>query len=47
MVAYRIGVLPLIKRLKVGYPNTTQPLYEYNAGELDTFDNIFLYFNLF
>ena len=47
MVAYGIGVFPLIKRLNVGYPGNTQPLYEDNAGELDTFDNIFIYFNSF
>ena len=46
MVAYVIGVLPLIKRLKLAYPDVTQPWYANDAGELGTFDNMELYFNL-
>ena len=45
MSAYGIGVFLLIKRLKVSYPDITQPWYEYYAGALVIFDNIELYFN--
>ena len=45
MVAYGIGVLPLIKRLKVVYPDVTQPWYADDAGLLSIFDNLELYFN--
>ena len=46
MVAYGIGVLPLRKRLKVEYPDVTQPWYADDSGALGTFDIIGLYFNL-
>ena len=45
MVTYGIGVLPLIKCLKVAYPDFTQPWYVYHDGGLGTFDNIGSYFN--
>ena len=45
MVAYVIGVLPLIKQLKVEYPDITYPWYADNALALGTFGNIELYFN--
>ena len=35
----------MITRLKMAYPDITQPLYAYDAGALGTFDNIGLYFN--
>ena len=47
MVAYVIGVLPLIKLLKEAYPDVIQPWYIENAVALGTFDNIGLYFNSF
>ena len=45
MVAYGIGVLQLIKRLKLAYPNAIHPWYADDTCALDTFDNIELYFN--
>ena len=44
-VAYGIGVILLIKRLKAEYLDITHSWYTYNAGALGTFDNIGLYFN--
>ena len=46
MVTYGIGFLPLIKRLKVAYPDVTHPWYSDNAVALSTYENIELYFNL-
>ena len=46
IVAYRIGFLPLIKRLKSNYPDITQPWYANNAGALGMFDNLEQYFDL-
>ena len=46
MVAYGIGFLPFIKRLKAAYPDVTHPWYADNTGELVTYDNLELYFNL-
>ena len=44
MVSYRIGGIPLIKRLQVAYPDITQPRnYDYSYA-LGTFNNIGLYF---
>ena len=37
MVAYVIGILPLIKNLKTDFPDITQPRYSDEAGELGTF----------
>ena len=45
MVAYSIGFLPLTKRLKLAYPEATQPYFSGDAGALSTFDNMDLYFN--
>ena len=45
MVAYVIGVIFLIKRLKAMYTDVTQPWYTDNADALGMFDNIGLYFN--
>ena len=45
MVAYVIGVLPLIKRLKLVYHDVTEPWYTDNAGALGMFDNLERYFN--
>ena len=46
MVAYSIVILPLIKRLKLTYPDVTQPWYADNDGALDTFENLERYFNI-
>ena len=43
MVAYIIGVLPLIKSLKLAYPDVTQPWYAENAGALRTFTRLETY----
>ena len=40
MVAYSIGMIPLIKFLKSTYPNVTQPFYAYNTGALGTLDHL-------
>ena len=45
MVAYSIGILPLIKNLKVEYPDFTQPWYADGAGALGTFARVESYFN--
>ena len=45
IVAYNIGVLTLIKRLKAVYPDVTQPWYIDDAGELGTFNSLEIYFN--
>ena len=45
MVAYVIGVLPLIKHLKYAYPDITQPWYADDAGAIGTLYNIGLYFS--
>ena len=45
MVAYRIGFLPLIKCLKLEYPDITQTWYADNAGALGTFNNLERHFN--
>ena len=45
MVAYGIGVLPLIKHLKLEFPDITQPWYIVDADALGTFANVKLYFN--
>ena len=47
MLSYTIGVLPLIKILKVEYPDVTHTWCADDDGALGTFDNIELYFNLF
>ena len=37
IVAYGIGVLPLIKQLKMEYPDVNQPWYTRNAGALSLY----------
>ena len=44
MVAYMIGIIPLIKRLKLVYPNVMQPWYSDNSGVLGTFNHLEKYF---
>ena len=44
MVAYSIGTLLMIKRLKLTHPDITHPWYADNAGSLGTFDNLEQYF---
>ena len=46
MVAHCIGVLLMIKLLKLDYPDFTQPWCSDNEGKLGMFANIELYFNL-
>ena len=46
MLAYRIVIIFLIKRLKSTHPDITQPWYTENAGALSMFDNLEQYFNL-
>ena len=45
MVAYGIGLPPLIKRLKLAHTDIAQPWYVDDTGALCTLDNIGLYFN--
>ena len=45
MVAYGIGIILLIKRLKAAYTNVTQPWYTNNDGAPGMFNNTGLYFN--
>ena len=40
MVAYGIGIIPLIKNLKAEFPDVTQPWYGDYAGALGTFAKI-------
>ena len=44
MIAYGIGILPLINNLKREIPNVTQPWYSDNAGSLVAFARIETYF---
>ena len=44
MVAYRIGIILMIKCLKSKYPDITHPWYAENAEALGTFDNLEQYF---
>ena len=46
IVAYGIGVLPLIKNLKAAHPNVTQPQYADDVSVLRMYGSIELYFNL-
>ena len=46
MIAYGIGILPLIKRLKSKFPDVIHPWYADDAGALGKFSNVELYFNL-
>ena len=45
MVAYGIGILPLIKNLKVVFPDVTQPWYADNSGAFGTFQRFKSCFN--
>ena len=46
MIAYRIGILPLINDLKREIPDITHPWYADNAGALRTFARPGTYFYL-
>ena len=46
MIAYGIGILPLIKNLKQGIHAVTHPLYPGDARSLGMFARIGTYFNL-
>ena len=45
MVAYGIGILLMIKNLKAGFPDVTQPWYDDDAGALGIFARVGSYFN--
>ena len=45
MIAYSIGILPLINNLKREIPNVTQTWYDDNAWALGTFARLDTYFN--
>ena len=45
LVAYNIGFLPLIKKMKAAYLEVTEPWYTDNSGALGKFNNVELYFN--
>ena len=47
MVAYGLGFIPLIKHLKLAYPDVTQHWYVDDAGTIGIFDNIGLHLNFF
>ena len=40
MIAYGLGILPLIWDLRKDHPGVTQPGYDYDAGVGGTFDGI-------
>ena len=40
MIAYGIGVLPLIRELRGAYPRITQPWYANDAGDGGTFQQV-------
>ena len=44
MVDYGIGIIPLMKCLKLMFPDVTQPWYSDYYGALGTFDNLEKYF---
>ena len=46
MIAYGIGILPLIKNLKWEIPDVTHPWYADDAGAVGTFARIETYFYL-
>ena len=46
IIAYGIGILPLIKNLKQELPKINHPWYHDNAGALGRFVIIDIYFNL-
>ena len=45
MIAYRIGIPPIIKNLKREIPDVTQPWYADNSGALGTFARLETYFD--
>ena len=45
MIAYGIGILPLIHNLKREIPDVTHPLYADDAGALGTFVRLDTYFD--
>ena len=45
MIAYGIGILPLIKNLKQETPDVTQPWYTDDAGALGIFARLETYFD--
>ena len=45
MIAYRIGILPLINNIKREIPDVTQPWYADNSGALGMFARIETYFD--
>ena len=45
MIAYGIGIIPLIKNLKQEIPDVTQPCYADDAGTLGTFTRLETYFD--
>ena len=46
MVTYSIGIIPVIKWMKMAYLDITQPWYAEDAGALGTYKKIESYFNL-
>ena len=44
MIAYGIGVLPLIRELRDAHPRVTQPWYNYDAGAGGTFQQVQAHF---
>ena len=45
MIAYRIGIILLIKNIKREVPDVTHPWYSYNSGSLGTFARLETYFD--
>ena len=45
MIAYGIGILPLIKNIKGEIPDVTQPWYADDVGDLGTFARLETYFD--
>ena len=45
MIAYRIGILPLIKNIKRVIPDVAQPWYADNSGALGKFTRLETYFD--
>ena len=45
MIAYAIGILQLIKNIKLEIPEDTEPWYADNAGALGTFAGLETYFD--
>ena len=45
MVAYGIGIILLVIRLKAEFPDITQPWYAYDSSALGIFANFEQYFN--